>query len=198
MATMELTVHPATPSDIPAIQALAHRIWHDCYPSIISLEQIAYMLEKMYGTQVLERELASGVAYELARLGGEAVGFLSYSIPSGDRQPISKQPEIGVRPRCEKRTRELTLHKLYLLKELQGKGLGQQLLAHLKNQARELGAATISLRVNRQNQQAIAAYQRAGFVIVETNVADIGGGFVMDDYIMKCQMKPQMNADHDR
>ena len=185
LPTSVLELTKASKPDIPAIQSLASRIWHDCYPGIISNEQIAYMLEKMYGTAVIERELASGVAYELARCGGKTVGFLSYSIASGDIQPISKQRVIGVSPRW-RGTRDLTLHKLYLLKELQGKGFGQQLLRHVKSQARQLNAATISLRVNRNNQQAITAYQRAGFVVAETNVADIGGGFVMDDYIMKC------------
>jgi len=180
MATKELTVLSAHASDIPAIQSLARQIWNDCYPGIISHEQIAYMLAKMYSTPVIERELASGVAYELARLGGEGVGFLSYSL--------------------ELRTRELTLHKLYLLKEQQGKGLGQQLLEHVKRKARGLKAGTISLRVNRQNQKAIAAYQRAGFVVAETNVADIGGGFVMDDYIMKCSglLEPSQIPQHAR
>ena len=38
--------------------------------------------------------------------------------------------------------------------------------------------------VNKRNQQALGAYRRYGFVIREEVVVDIGGGFVMDDYIM--------------
>ena len=34
------------------------------------------------------------------------------------------------------------------------------------------------------NAPAIATYQRHGFAIVATDCADIGGGFVMDDYVM--------------
>jgi ribosomal protein S18 acetylase RimI-like enzyme len=42
----------------------------------------------------------------------------------------------------------------------------------------------IRLRVNRGNHLAIRAYQRAGFEITEELCNDIGGGFVMDDYVM--------------
>jgi hypothetical protein len=38
--------------------------------------------------------------------------------------------------------------------------------------------------VNKRNTRAIAAYQRNGFVTADSVVTDIGGGFVMDDYIM--------------
>ena len=40
------------------------------------------------------------------------------------------------------------------------------------------------LSVNKRNAKAIAAYHRNGFVIAESVVTDIGGGFVMDDYVM--------------
>jgi hypothetical protein len=40
------------------------------------------------------------------------------------------------------------------------------------------------LAVNKRNENAIAAYAKHGFAIVESVVKDIGGGFVMDDYVM--------------
>ncbi|MCY3022525.1 MAG: GNAT family N-acetyltransferase [Planctomycetota bacterium] len=168
MAPPVLSFTPATASDIPAIQALARKIWYACYTEMISLEQIEYMLKRMYSTEAIEKELAAGVFWELASYRGETVGYVS----------------------CEfdKQTREVTLHKMYLLRELQGKGFGQQLLEQVKRRARELEAETITLRVNRHNEKAIKAYQRAGFAIARTNVADIGGGFVMDDYILTCTL----------
>jgi ribosomal protein S18 acetylase RimI-like enzyme len=159
---------PASPSNIPAIQALARRIWYDCYPGIITRDQIEYMLERMYSTAVIEKELAAGVHWELASLRGKPVGYLSYELDG--------------------QTRDVHLHKLYLLKEHHGKGLGQQLLEHVKAQARMLQAHAITLRVNRSNALAVKAYQRSGFMIAKTDVADIGGGFVMDDYIMRFEL----------
>jgi len=169
VSTDKIRVVRVTEPDIPTVQSLAHRIWHDCYPRMISREQIAYMLELMYSTQVLQRELASGVVYELAWRGNKAIGYLSYSF--------------------DKRRGEVTLHKVYLLKRQQGKGFGQQLLEHVKTQAQQLQAKVISLRVNRFNLKAIRAYLDAGFVGAGKNVADIGGGFVMDDYLMRYRLK---------
>jgi ribosomal protein S18 acetylase RimI-like enzyme len=41
------------------------------------------------------------------------------------------------------------------------------------------------LAVNKHNAQAIAAYRKNGFRVADAVVKDIGGGFVMDDYIME-------------
>jgi ribosomal protein S18 acetylase RimI-like enzyme len=76
------------------------------------------------------------------------------------------------------------LHKLYLLPELQGRGLGSRLLQHCEQEVRAAGAHRLILSVNKRNAKAIAVYQRNGFVIAESVVTDIGGGFVMDDFIM--------------
>ena len=46
-------------------------------------------------------------------------------------------------------------------------------------------ARRLWLQVNRGNTQAIAAYRKYGFRIVESRVFDIGHGFVMDDYVME-------------
>jgi ribosomal protein S18 acetylase RimI-like enzyme len=40
------------------------------------------------------------------------------------------------------------------------------------------------LNVNKRNTRAIAAYQRNGYVVAERVTLDIGGGFVMDDFVM--------------
>jgi ribosomal protein S18 acetylase RimI-like enzyme len=50
--------------------------------------------------------------------------------------------------------------------------------------AAALGAREVSLCVNKKNQKAIRAYERAGFTIAEAVIGDIGGGFVTDDYRM--------------
>ncbi|MDB6006010.1 MAG: Ribosomal protein acetylase RimI, partial [Prosthecobacter sp.] len=40
------------------------------------------------------------------------------------------------------------------------------------------------LFVNKHNISAIRAYQRAGFAFEKDVITEIGGGFVMDDYVM--------------
>ena len=50
---------------------------------------------------------------------------------------------------------------------------------------------TIWLTVNRRNERAIGAYRRTGFREVRAQVTDIGGGYVMDDYVMELETTPQ-------
>jgi GNAT superfamily N-acetyltransferase len=150
---------------LPAISELAGVIWRACYPGIITHAQIDYMLARMYALDVLRDEIRSqGIRYDLLLVDGKPAGFASYG-------PTS---EPGV----------IKLHKLYLLPEMHGRGLGSRLLQHVEREVRAGAGRRLILSVNKRNTKAITAYQRNGFVIAESVVTDIGGGFVMDDYVM--------------
>jgi ribosomal protein S18 acetylase RimI-like enzyme len=73
---------------------------------------------------------------------------------------------------------------LYLLPELHGHGLGSLLLQHVEVKVHATGAQRMVLAVNKRNARAITTYKRNGFAIIDSVVTDIGGGFVMDDYVM--------------
>lgn len=129
------------------------------------------MLAKMYSLDVLRDEiLLRAIRYERLFVGEEFVGFASFG-PIG--QPAT-----------------FKLHKLYLRPECHGRGLGSLLLGHCEREVSKLGARCLLLAVNKQNSKAIAAYKRNGFTVRESVVVDIGGGFVMDDYIMAKELHP--------
>jgi len=156
---------PASAEHLPAISKLAGVIWRACYPGIITTEQIDYMLARMYSLDVLRDEIRSqGIRYDLLLVDGSPSGFASYG-------PTS---ESGV----------MKLHKLYLLPEMHGRGLGSLLLQHVEREVRAGAGHRLVLSVNKRNARAIAAYRRNGFDIADSVVTDIGNGFVMDDYIM--------------
>jgi ribosomal protein S18 acetylase RimI-like enzyme len=58
------------------------------------------------------------------------------------------------------------------------------MLGHVEAGARELGRRSLWLQVNKQNTGAIRFYRSVGFEVVREAVFEIGGGFVMDDYVM--------------
>ena len=50
------------------------------------------------------------------------------------------------------------------------------------------GSSSVYLTVNKGNDDTIAIYRKWGFEIIDSVVTDIGGGFVMDDYIMSLDL----------
>ncbi|MFN3410083.1 MAG: GNAT family N-acetyltransferase [Limisphaerales bacterium] len=165
MTAIRPIIRVAREADLPRIAALAGEIWRQYYPGIISHEQIEYMLGWMYAPERLRRELCEeGVEFRLLRAGRTAVGFAAFG-PAG--QPT-----------------EFKLHKLYLAPEFHGRGWGSRLLRHCLTGARRAGGRRMILAVNKRNSRAVQFYQQHGFVIVNAVVSDIGGGFVMDDFIL--------------
>lgn len=155
----------ASETDLPAIASLAGVIWHAHYPGIISTEQIDYMLADMYSLETLREEIRlRAIRYERLLVGEEFAGFASHG--------PTEQPKL------------FKLHKIYLHPAWHGRGLGSLLLRHCEREACKLGADRLVLTVNKRNSKAIAAYQRNGFSITDSVVVNIGGGFVMDDYVM--------------
>jgi GNAT superfamily N-acetyltransferase len=150
---------------LAAITQLAGVIWRQHYPGIISYEQIEYMLGKLYAAETLREEIRSqGIHFYRLVVDERLTGYASIG--------PTDAPETW------------KLHKLYLLPEMHGEGLGSRLLQHCEAEARRFGAQRLTLAVNKHNTRPIAAYQRNGFVVVESVVTDFGSGFVMDDFIM--------------
>jgi ribosomal protein S18 acetylase RimI-like enzyme len=164
MSLITLEITGAREEHLQAIAELAGVIWREYYPSIITPEQIEYMLAKMYSIETLRAELQSGIRYHRLLINGELTGFAS----------LDTTEAAGT----------FKLHKLYVLPRYHGRGAGSVLLKTCEEEARRMGARRLSLNVNKCNTKAIAAYQRNGFTIVESVVNDIGNGFVMDDYVM--------------
>ena len=156
---------PAMSADAETIAALAGVIWRVHYADIISGAQIEYMLKQRYAAAVIRSELARGdITWDKLLAGGVAVGYASY-FSSGHEG-------------------EMKLDKLYVHPAHQRGGYGGLLIARALGVARESGCSMLMLAVNKANAKAIAAYTKYGFRIREAIVQDIGGGFVMDDYIM--------------
>lgn len=154
----------AGPEHAAEIARLADVVWRAHYPGIISEEQIDYMLANMYELGVLRREMATGIVYLRALESEKLVGFAAYG-------PAEK---------------EIKLHKLYVHPEHQRRGIGRALMERVEQAC---VGQTLMLTVNKRNEQAIAAYQKHGFVVRESIVVDIGRGFVMDDYVMEKRPK---------
>ena len=167
---MNAEIVPLAADEADALSALAREIWHAHYPPIIGVAQTEYMLAQRYNPGAIREELASGkVWWDTLRVDGEIVGFAA-SFPADDSDTVK-------------------LDKLYVKSEKQRRGYGGMLVAHVAKRARRLRCQRVILAVNKQNMAAIAAYRKHGFAIVDAVVKDIGGGFVMDDYVMALDIR---------
>ncbi|HSD60364.1 MAG TPA: GNAT family N-acetyltransferase, partial [Burkholderiales bacterium] len=83
---------------------------------------------------------------------------------------------------------EMKLDKLYVHPGEQRRGHGGALIRRAAAVARARGCTRLLLAVNKRNAAAIGAYRKHGFAVVDAVMTDIGGGFVMDDYIMALEL----------
>jgi ribosomal protein S18 acetylase RimI-like enzyme len=158
------SLRPLTEADIPLVRNVARSVWQATYAALISQAQIDYMLADRYAPTLIRTQLDDAHhAWGIAWVGDEMAGFAHAKIQS---------------PACK-------IEKLYILPNYQRQGLGRSLINEIKAFARGNAANRLWLQVNRHNTGAIAAYQQYGFVTREARVFDIGGGFVMDDYVME-------------
>lgn len=160
---MKVTIQQVSDTQIQTLAALADEIWHEFFPGIITVGQIDYMVEKFQSAHALRSQIADGYRYYFAKIGAETIGY------------------IGIHPEQHL----LFLSKLYLKKQFRGHGYGRQMIDFVVQQARELGKSGVYLTVNRGNTNTIAVYHAIGFQTIRTQDADIGSGYVMDDYVMQ-------------
>mgnify|MGYP001280713062 FL=1 len=88
---MKITLKKATLADLTLLQTLSEKVWRSHYPSIISMSQIDYMLQKMYGTERLTAELQhADFNYLLAYADEEAIGYLCISNLGNKKYMLNK------------------------------------------------------------------------------------------------------------
>jgi len=160
----EVSLHRLARHQVDAVSALAHVVWQATYPALISQAQIDVMLAERYAADRIHAQLDDPRhAWWVAQQDQTAVGFAHATLDGVD---------------CK-------LDKLYVHPHRQHQGIGSALLGAVQHWARTQHARRLWLQVNRGNAQAIAAYQKYGFRLVESRVFDIGHGFVMDDHVME-------------
>lgn len=158
---------PLEEEDYGSLRSFAEPIWREAYREIITDAQIDYMMDLGYTPEKIRSEIEQdGVDYLWITDGGTRIGFLAVDRP----EPAGSS----------------FLHKFYLVTKRQGDGTAGRAMILLQEHLHHHGAASIDLRVNRNNARAIRFYRKSGFSISGEDCLDIGCGFVMDDYLMRC------------
>lgn len=160
-----LNIREANFNDIHIIQDIVMKVWPQTYASVISAEQIDYMIQMMYSDLSLQKQMKDGHHFLIAELEGIPVGFGSFS-------------------RTENWT-TYKLYKLYINTEIQRQGIGTALLNKVIQVIKSDHGKFLQLQVNRNNLQALDFYKKNGFFIIKAIDLDIGQGYFMKDYILQ-------------
>lgn len=159
-----LMIKIAEVSDAALIKEIAYNTWYDAYGTILTEDQITFMLKELYEESVI-RELIIANEQEFIIIFKKdfPVGFASYGALNKD---------------------VLKLYKIYVSPNVQGLGLGDKLMDAVKEKAIINGYKHIELNVNRSNK-ALSYYKKCGFqTITEVNIPI--GPYWMNDYVMQC------------
>jgi ribosomal protein S18 acetylase RimI-like enzyme len=157
----------AGPAEADEIESMARKIWPAAYAGIISDAQIEFMLHWMYSPSKLIAEMnQEGIFYHWILSEGNKAGFIAAG-PSPEDESVHQ------------------LYKFYLLPARQNLGIGSSAMNLLIDRLSESGCSRIELRVNRSNTRAIDFYRKNDFEVYAADCRDIGGGFVMDDFLLR-------------
>lgn len=152
-----------TAQEIFDVATLANEIWHQHFIPIIGEAQVEYMVDKFQSYPAISKQIhEDGYEYFRIYLGDIFAGY------------------TGVHAEED----SLFLSKLYIKENCRGNRLATHALNYLIQICKERGLKKIWLTCNKYNNNTLAVYDHLGFQITDEQVADIGNGFVMDDYIL--------------
>ena len=161
-----ITILDAGLNDIKTIQEITNITWPITYGEILSKEQLDYMLGLFYSEEALAKQIENKEQlFYLISDSESIIGFIGIE-HNYKNEAITK------------------IHKIYLLPETQGKGIGKKVFDEIQNMALENNSKALLLNVNRFNT-ALGFYKKIGFEVAEEVNIEIGNGYLMEDYVME-------------
>ncbi|MBY0433354.1 MAG: GNAT family N-acetyltransferase [Cyclobacteriaceae bacterium] len=152
--------------DWRVIQSIAHATWPDTYGRLLPIRQLEYMLDLISSEQSLKHQMERNQQFFIGYLANDSsVGFASVE-------------------EHYKSAGDLMIHKLYLLSEFHGKGIGKAFIDYISGLATQTEHDTLILKVFFKNQEAIRFYERLGFRSIGEEMTELGNGYSVLDYIM--------------
>jgi GNAT superfamily N-acetyltransferase len=146
-----VTIRVAGAADAAVLADLARRTFHDTFAHNNDPDDMALYLHSAYSVEIQSRELADpDITTLLVEAGGQAVAYA--------------QIRADHVPTCVEGPDPIELWRFYVDREWHGQGIAQQLMARVREVARERGARTLWLGVWEKNERARAFYAKCGFV----------------------------------
>ena len=153
-----------TIEQVEMVVKIANLIWTEHYTPILGKAQVEYMLSNFHSIATIKSEVDNkSIHYYLLYRAEKVVGYAAIKIEQS----------------------QIFLSKIYILSSERGCGIGKETIELVKEIAINRGLGKVHLTVNKENRNTISAYQKIGFNITGEVCADIGEGYLMDDYEME-------------
>lgn len=150
-ASLDLTLRPATPEDIPALSRLGRDSFVEKFGHLYRPEDLAAFLDEAHAPATLAREIADPQRrYCLAVAGDTLAGYCKLAIPSS----LANHGDFS---------RPIEIKQLYTDPARTGRGIGAALMTWALDEARAHDADAIQLSVWSGNPDAQRFYARYGF-----------------------------------
>ncbi len=144
-----MIIRPVETEDLPALRDALVAAWHATYDDLIGARQVTAITENWHSPSALAREQAMGDgSFLLGEIDGRIVAA-ALAAPTGDGW--------------------IYLSRLYLVPDIQGRGLGARLLQEV---LAPFDRAPVRLEVHPGNDRALRFYRRQGFLFEEGGERD--------------------------
>ncbi|WP_425639323.1 GNAT family N-acetyltransferase [Algoriphagus yeomjeoni] len=145
----DISIQKLTLADQPELIELMREIYIPSYKHIWS-DTGEWYLQQMYNPEVFQKDLEDPTShYYFLLYDGWKIGILKYNYP--------ESPDFIDFPDS------LKLHRIYISKEYQGKGVAAQIMKRVESIARERGLKYMWLEVMDTQLQAQTFYRKMGF-----------------------------------
>ncbi len=170
----DILIQKVTLTDIDQLQKIGRQTFHETFSAGNSEANMSKYLDKGFSTEKLTTELADNNAeFYFATLDKKVIGYLKLNF--GQSQTELQDDKA------------LEIERIYVLKDFQGKNVGQILYNKAINIARQKNADYLWLGVWEENQRAITFYKKNGFVEFDKHIFKLGND-EQTDIMMKLQL----------
>ena len=158
---MPPNITEATQTDCEEVAQFAARSFTDTFGHLYRPENLLHHMLHKFSAAFFEEALAAGDTILMLREHTRLIGY-------------AKVGHLGlpVKPPVSRGAQEI--HRVYVDKEFQGRGLGKALMLHILSLPRIATASTVYLGVWEENLRAQALYKQYGFAPVGRYLYEVG------------------------
>ncbi|MBM7651184.1 GNAT family N-acetyltransferase [Neobacillus cucumis] len=148
---MTINIKKCTLQDLHRLQKISYETFNETFKDQNSPENMTTYLERAFNLEQLEKEIAnSSSEFFFVYLNHEVAGYLKVNTNEAQSEEMGDE--------------SLEIERIYIKNQFQKHGLGKYLFNKAMELALELNKKKIWLGVWEKNENAIAFYQRMGFV----------------------------------